>query len=204
MNSILKFLLGLGVVVLIAAAVLYILGSERGLHTTSLIIDAPPATVFTYLTDTEQLKKWVDGLVDIEPLGELTNELGARSLVTSKSKGRLVEAEEEIIRYEQDERISVQSTNEFRVQTSIFELEPKDDQTKLTFRMRVANRGLGKFLGVFDKTPIQDQIESDARRLKELIEGQPLPSTLDDAEFSGSVSTENTTPDATNSPDDKQ
>jgi uncharacterized protein YndB with AHSA1/START domain len=204
MNSFLKFSLGLGVVVLIAAAALYILGSERGRHTTSLVIDAPPATVFTYLTESEQLKKWVDGLVEIEPLGDLTNEVGARSRVTSKSNDRMVEAEEKIIRYQQDELYSVQSTNEFRVQTSRFELEPKDNQTKLTYRVVVANRGLGKILGVFAQTPIQEQIESDARRLKELIEGHPLPPTIDEAEFSGAVSTETATPAATTGPDGKQ
>jgi uncharacterized protein YndB with AHSA1/START domain len=203
MNSFLKFSIGLGVFVLTAAAALYILGSERGTHSTSLIIDASPATVFTYLTDTEQLKKWVDGLVDIEPLGDKTREVGAKSRVTSNSNGREVEAEEEVIRYEPNELYSVQSTNQFRVQTSRFELEPKDDQTKLTYRVLVANRGLGKFLSVFDQTPIQENMESDARRLKELIEGHPLPPTIGEAAFSGSPTGEDSTP-ATTNPDDNQ
>ncbi len=204
MNSFLKIAIGLGVVVVTAAAALYILGSERGRHSTSLVIDAPPATVFAYLTDPERLKQWVTGLVEMEPLGDLTGEIGARSLVTSNSNGRTVEAEEEIIRFQQDVLYSVQSTNEFQVQTSRFELEPKDNQTKLTYRVVVANRGFGKFLGVFDQTPIQEQIETDARRLKELIESQSLPPTIDDAEFSGSISTETTTPATNSSPDDQQ
>lgn len=204
MNSFLKFTLGVGVVVLVAAVALYIIGSERGRHSTSLMIDATPATVFAYLTNAEHSKKWIDGLVDVEPMGELTNQVGAKFRVTSMSNGREVESEEQIIRFQPDELYSVQSTNEFRVQTSRYELEPKDNQTKLTYRVVVANRGLGKFLGVFDRTPIQEIIESDARRLKELIEGQALPPTIGDAAFSGAVTTDATEPETKTSPDDKQ
>lgn len=204
MNNFYKFLLGIGVLALTIVAALYILGNKRERHTTSLLIDAPPATVFTYLTDSEQLKKWVGGLVEIEPLGDIFNEVGARSRVTTTSNGRTVETEDAIIRYEENELFSVQSIAGFRIQTTIFKLEPKDNgQTQLSYRMIVANRGFGKFIGPFIQSPIQEKIENDARRLKDLIERQSISSTIDDEDL-GSVSTENATPAATTSPDDNE
>ena len=205
MNSFYKFLLGVGVLAVIVIAALYILGSKRDRHSTTLLIDVPPATVFGYLTDSEKLKKWVGGLVEVEPMGDLSNEVGARTRVTVMSNGRAVESEDEIIRYEVNELFSVQSTAELRIQTSIFQLEPKDNgKTQLTYKMWVSNNKIRKILGPFIQTAAQEKIEIDARKLKDLIERQSISSTLDEEEYSGSVSTENDSPAATISPDDDQ
>ena len=138
-------------------------------------------------------------------MGDLANDVGARSRVIVESNGRTVETEDEIIRYEANELFSVQSTADFRIKTSIFQLEPKDDdKTKLTYKLWVSNRGFGKLLGPFIQTADQEKIEIDARRLKDLIERQSISSALGDEEYSGTVSADNALPAASTSPDEDQ
>ena len=65
----------------------------------------------------------------------------------------------------------MQSRNRSQVITSIYQLELKEDnKTSLTYRVKTANRGVGRFLAPLNSSNIQVRMENDVRRLKELVE----------------------------------
>ena len=150
-------------------------------YSTSLLIDAPPADVFDYLTDTELMKKWVDGLVEVVPVTEEPNQIGSRARTIIQQDGKRIEYEDEIIRYEKDSILTIKATNRLVTHTSIYRLEPKEnDKTQFTFVVKTTNHGFGKLLAPLFRSPIEQKIAEDAQRLKELVEGTSRePNSLD-------------------------
>ena len=111
--------------------------------------------------------------MDVEPINELVGQEGARARVTRNENGKVVEFEDEILRREQDKLLSVRLTNSTLVTTSIYKLEPKNEQqTVFRYTVKSENVGLGRFLAPFGKDETQIRIEKDAQNLKELVENQ--------------------------------
>jgi uncharacterized protein YndB with AHSA1/START domain len=67
--------------VLLSAAVLFAMGhrANAGRLDTSIEIQAPPATVWAWLNDSDKLKQWVSWLVEIRPVGPQTG-VGAKEV----------------------------------------------------------------------------------------------------------------------------
>ena len=173
MSTSMKLLLTVGLLVLLGGAAVWIYGGKKQHYETDLTINATPGQIYSYLTDTEQVKKWVDGLMDVEPINELVGQEGARARVTRNENGKVVEFEDEILRREQDKLLSVRLTNSTLVTTSIYKLEPKNEQqTVFRYTVKSENVGLGRFLAPFGKDETQMRIEKDAQNLKELVEKQ--------------------------------
>lgn len=179
MSRSLKTVLVLVVVLLTTAAALWIIGSQRARYSTSLMIEAAPARVFSHLTDAELMKQWVDGLVDVQPINDLPNQVGAKTRIVMKSAGKTIELDDEVIRYEENELLSVKANNRTMTLVSIYRLKPTEEgNTYLTMVVKKSHQGIGKFMAPFMSSSLQEKITSDAQRLKSLVESNPAASQL--------------------------
>lgn len=176
-----KLLIFLLIVAGVAATSLWIIGGKKNEYSTSLLINAQPQQVFPYLTQPEHLKSWIDGLTEVSELVKPPEEKLPTPAVTTlrvfqNENGKQVRFQDEIIRFDPNKLVSVQSRNRSHVVTSIYQLELKDDnKTSLTYRVKKANRGIGRFFAPLNQANIQEQMENDARRLKELVEKNQTP-----------------------------
>ncbi len=167
----------------IAVAVLWILGGKQTEFSTALSIDAPPEVIFPYLTQPEQLKSWTTGLSEVEELLPAPKVgLGSGGpvqttmRVISMPDGSQARFDDRVIRFEENQFISVQSTGSQKVLIYIYQLEPRDGQTFLSYRLKSTNCGTGRFLApLSSNNDYQDRIDGDIRKLKALVESSPRP-----------------------------
>lgn len=186
MNPLIKILFGLLFILGVAAACVWIIGGKTTKHSTRLTIDATPASIFPFLTDNGRVKEWSEEIVEVgnylNPDSESTSGNTTRII---ERDGKEVEFEDKILRFDVDELLSVQSSNSFMVQTSIFQLIPgsQGKKTQLEYRVKTNHVGAGRFLAPFSKDIIEDRIVAEARKIKALVEAnvdadapQPLSS----------------------------
>jgi uncharacterized protein YndB with AHSA1/START domain len=158
----------------IVAGGLWIMGGKKNEFSTSLLIDAQPQQVFPYLTQPEQIKQWFAGLESVEAYVPSKPDIPTRittttRVITSVGGGQTT-YQDQVIRFEADSLLSIQSRNANEIITWIYELEPDKGKTRLNYRVKTENRGIGRFMAPLQKTDLEPKIESDARSLKELIE----------------------------------
>lgn len=168
----------LAVWILIIASVcatgLWLVGGKNLEHSASIEIDGSPQEVFGFLTEPEKLKSWITGLAHVETLQSNTDENGeTRRINTDRVisvNGNETRYEDEVIRFQPGETLSVRSSNNDQVITSIFLLEPRESQTYFTYRVIKLNRGIKRMLAPFGNDNTQNQIVGDIRKLKQLVE----------------------------------
>jgi hypothetical protein len=174
MTNLSKFSLMIVTIAVVAGAGLWMLGGKQVEYSTALQIDASPEVVFTYLTDPDRHKDWAAGLSEVGAFKPNTPANGNPVRMTTPRvvtvDGQSKYFEDEVLRYEPEKVLSVKSSNPTLILTSIFLLEPRESQTHLSYRVKRANSGLGRFIAPLRKDLIQTQIDADIRRLKELIE----------------------------------
>lgn len=182
MSIIGKTVLSILLVVAIVSAALWILGGKRSEYSTALSIDAPSAAIFPYLTQPERLKSWTTGLSEVSELlpapkvdGIASGRVKKTPRVITKPDGSQVRYEDQVIRYEENLSISVQSSNPQQVITYIYQLEPRDGQTFLSYRIKTSSLGVGRLLAPISSNDFQDRIDTDIRKLKTLVESSPHP-----------------------------
>ena len=172
------------ILAVVGAVALWMIGGKQVEYSTALRIDASPEVVFLYLTEPDHLKDWVSGLSEVEALEPNAGVNGdPRRRKTSRVatiNGERTHFEDEVLRYEQDQVLSVKSTSATLILTWIFQLEPRESQTHLSYRVKKANSGLGRFIAPMRKDSIQSQIDEDIRRLKALIETKQSEQIPDD------------------------
>ena len=162
------------IIVSIVAGALWIIGGKRTEYSTGLQIDSPTEKVFVHLTDPVHLKGWVEGFVEVgnlEPAED--NESSSRTKKTPRVisvNGKEVRYDDEVLRFEKNESISIQSSNSTITVTSIFQLEPKGSETFLNYRVKKLNTGVGRFLAPIFGDKTQEKIEREIRKLKEQVE----------------------------------
>jgi uncharacterized membrane protein len=175
-----RILLFLLIVVLIGGSSLWLIGGKKIEHSTSLVIDAQPQQVFPYLIESDRLIQWVSGLESVEDL-EMA-ETGDPAIITERimddGSGKQVQFDDEVIRHEPDELLSVQSSNSSKIITAIYQLEStEEEKTQLNYRIKISHTSLGRFLAPFQKPNIQQRMEDDLRRLKDLVVNSPSAQT---------------------------
>jgi hypothetical protein len=201
MNALAKILLSICFLIAISALAIWIIGGQTIKHSTTMLIDASPTAVFPYLVEGEKVQQWSEGVVDVgnfmDPQSESSPSSTARTLTAD---GKLVTFEDRVIRYKADETISIQSSNSFLVQTSIFMLTSTGDasmpQTQLEYRTKTNHVGLGRIFEPFSKDNVEERMIGDAKRLKDLVESevdrhapQPLSSETQTEYFDPNVET---------------
>ncbi len=161
----------------ITTAALWMIGGKEGEFSTELTINASPETVFPYLVEPDHLKNWNSGLVDVArydaPPQEQT--LGPPAIKktnrTISIDGKQVQFDDQVIRFEENKLLSIQSTNSNAIRTAIFRLEPKGSVTQVTYRVKAVNCGFGRIMAPLQSDSTKLRIDNDILQLKELVEG---------------------------------
>ena len=177
MSSFKKVLLYVITFVIGAIVVLYMLGGKTYTFEASVSIAAPPSVVFGYLTDTEKIKKWVGGVVEIEPLTTQGHEVGAQSRVILENAGMRVEFVDEVLQTVPSETLLTladnsmfQARNAYRLEATKFGTDGSQVGTRLSLKMEVKQKGFYRFMSPFLKSKIGPKLQSDLDRLKGLVE----------------------------------
>ena len=180
MSTIGKLALSILLIVAIVGAALWILGGKQTEYLAELSIDAPPESIFPYLTQPEQLKSWQTGLTEISELlpapkvdGVVSGKVQKTARIVSMPDGSQVRFADRVIRYQENLSISVQSSNAQKILLHIYQLEPRDGQTFLSYRLKASSCGTGRFMAPLFKINFQDRMDSDIRKLKDLVESSP-------------------------------
>ena len=170
MSNLAKFVMLLCIGAVLAGVSLWLIGGKKQAYDALISIDAPPEIVFSYLTDCEQRKRWQVGLQDCRPTSDTENTVGARGVVVVEMAGETVEYEEEILRYQQDEFLSVKGTGPKEISTTIFRLESQEGSTNFTYKVKAEPTGVSRLLAPFAAPETQDRIDDEVLQLKRLVE----------------------------------
>ncbi|MFK7766329.1 MAG: SRPBCC family protein [Mariniblastus sp.] len=176
MNTSTKIGLWILIITVVGTAALWMIGGKQGEYLSSLTIDAPPEAVFPFLVEPVHLKKWKSGLIEVakyekpEENDLLGPPLAQKTERIISINGKDVRFKDQVIRYDLNKSLSVQSTNAMKVSTEIFKLAPVGDKTQLSYRITVDNRGWGRILGPLQSDPTKSRIDTDIRQLKDLVE----------------------------------
>lgn len=167
-------LLKIGLVVLgfllIATGVLYIIGGQTAVYRADIEIDAPPETVFSYLTEIDLLLQWMDGVTEIKPLTEGGHRVGARARVTIHEGEAAFVMEDELLRSEPSELLQVRLTSSAFVILSTYTLHTHGDKTHLSQELRADYKGFIRLFAPFASGEATRKMNDDFGRLKRLIE----------------------------------
>ncbi len=170
MNRFTKILLTVVLLAALTSAALWIVGGKKSQYKTQLVIDAPASAVFSYLTEGDKLKQWVTGLTEIESTSQSFDEIGARMSVVFREGDRQFRFDDSVLRYEENKFLSIQSKNNISSTTSIYALEEQDGKTQLDFSVKKSRLGFGRMLAIFSSDDVQNRMEQDTQRLKNLVE----------------------------------
>lgn len=169
-----KLILWIPIITTVVAIGLWISGGKKQEYSAAIQIEASPDVVFAYLTEPEKHKSWITGLAHVERLESNTDENGHPKRVTTQRvvslDGKESRFEDEVIRFEPGEFLTVRSSRIDRVITSIYLLEPRDSQTYFTYRVIKLNRGIKRLLAPLSSDKTQGQVDDDIRKLKQTVE----------------------------------
>ncbi len=161
---------GLLLVLLLAVAVCWVAGGGVHTQTTSAQINAPQEVVFKHLTDPESIKKWIEGVEEIQPLDDLGNKPGARSRVVCIVDGEPFEMEEEMLTYNESDELSIRLTSPMFSIVNIYKLTADGEQTTITQTMESEYHGMARPMAPFIQGATQQQLDKNIAALKELAE----------------------------------
>ena len=162
-------------VLLGATIALYVIGGRTAAYRADIEIDASPVTVFTYLTETDLLLQWMDGVTKIEPLTEGGHRVGARARITIQDNENAtpVVMDDEVLRSEPGQQLEVRLTSSAIVATSTYDLHSHGSSTHLSHEFRGDFSGVMRIFAPFVAGSIQQKLREDLQRLKELVESRP-------------------------------
>lgn len=171
-----KILFWLVLIAAIVATGSWIIGGKQTEHSTSLLIHADRETVFNYLVEPDKLKGWVEGLAEV---GKIEPNKKTRGTIRVSTKPRTMNVDgtptrfvDEVLRYSKNSNLTIRTSNSGVAYTSFFALEPRDDRTYLTYRVKTSHLGVRRILAPFGTDETQDRIDTEIRRLKEMIESE--------------------------------
>ncbi len=169
--------------IVIVAALLIGLGywqlkTYDGVHAArEITIDAPPDTVWAYLTEPKKRSSWVSGLVSVVPLRGTPGTAGSRALLVMLRQGQRFELEEDVIGADAPTWLGIKTVSAGAIVTTTFTLEPlgpKDGPatgTRLTFEQDTNHLSWhGKLFAPFWQMAAEANAGSDLERLKQLAE----------------------------------
>lgn len=177
MNSATKTFASLLLVVALILFALWLFGGKKIKYETRLMIEAPPAVVFPYLTEAEKLKLWVSGLTKIAFINGLQDQVGAIARVTLREGDRQFQYEDTVLRYEKDQLLSIRSENDVTSTTLVYRLEKDGEETELFYNMKKSRLGIGRVLALFSQDTTRDRVQNDLQNLKRLVEENYQPAT---------------------------
>jgi carbon monoxide dehydrogenase subunit G len=131
-------------------------------------IGAPPASVFAYLADLDNLAEWQTGVISAEltPNGEVG--IGTTARVVRQLMGQRVEAPLTITAYEPPSRLVIGSEVSGVRAVAELDLQPADGAaTDLRFAMEIRASGMTRFMEPMIASAAGGDIDESIRRVQE-------------------------------------
>jgi carbon monoxide dehydrogenase subunit G len=174
MSPISRILLFVVIALIVTVAGLWISGGKKEEYSAKITINAKPSQVFPYLIDPEKLKSWMIGLEQVDkPIPPADDYSSPPELLRTlvDPDGKRTQYRDVVIRYTQDDILTIRSSAAGTVLTSIFQLEPVNSQTtELDYKIKVSHGSLARLMAPLRSSKLQERLNSDIQKLKELIE----------------------------------
>jgi carbon monoxide dehydrogenase subunit G len=146
-------------------------------HSCEIVINTPPAHVFTILTDLEQyLARWAKGPIAAKKLTDGPTTSDTRVEVTARIAGFRIRSPYTVTASERDQRFAgkgiagpVRFSEEYRLQAE----HDSGDRTRLRYEMRAEPRGILRLARKPIAGPLRRLLDSDPERFKMLVETTP-------------------------------
>lgn len=160
----------------VAISSLWVIGGKVHEYSTSLTINASPESIFPYLTEPERIKAWSEGLLEVGKMESNIDDNGYSRRILSErvvsNQGSEQVFVDEVLRFDENKTLSVQSTSSSVVNTTILSLKSDGDGTKVSYRFKTAHRGLDRFAAPFRDDAQQQRIDRELRNLKNAVESE--------------------------------
>lgn len=133
------------------------------------VIGAPPAEVFAYLSDLENLSEWQMGVKSARRTSEGEMGIGGTALVVRELMGQTIEAPLTITEYDPPRRLGIGSeVSGVRAQGTL-DLAPTEDgaATDLAFAMEIRGSMLTSFMEPMIAGAAGGDIDASLKRLQE-------------------------------------
>jgi len=137
-----------------------------------IVIGAPPAEIFAYLSDLEKLSEWQTGITDARRTSEGEMRVGATALVTRELMGQQMQAPLTVTEYEPPRRMAIGSEMSGVKVHATLDLTPADgdEATDLSFAMEIRGSMLTSFMEPMIASAAGGDIEATLERLKSRFE----------------------------------
>jgi uncharacterized protein YndB with AHSA1/START domain len=142
------------------------------------VIAAPPAEVFAYLSDLDNLSEWQMGITSARRTSEGEMGVGATALVARELMGQVIEATLTVTEYEPPRRIAIGSEVSGVRVLGTLDLTPAGDgdTTELGFAMEIRGSLLTMFMEPMIAGAAGGDIDASLERLKRrFASGQSEP-----------------------------
>ncbi|NNE41454.1 MAG: hypothetical protein HKN14_11125 [Marinicaulis sp.] len=140
-------------------------------------INAPVATVFSWLEDNDRLRQWIPNLIEDEALIETPERVGSRFRQVYLENGKRMEMTGEITEFVENERMRVDITgNMFDLDVEYTVLAITDSKTELTQNTEIQFKGIMRLfapiMSLMSKFSSQDPQAEAHEKLKTMAEAE--------------------------------
>jgi carbon monoxide dehydrogenase subunit G len=131
-------------------------------------IPAPPAEVFAYLADLDNLAEWQSGIVSAERVDAGEMRVGSSAHVTRELMGQRLSVPLMVTEYEPPGRLGIGSEVSGVKAAALLELTPADDgaATDLSFAMDISGSGMTRFMEPMIAGAARGDIETSLAKLQ--------------------------------------
>ena len=189
MSNISKLLMLLAIGVVLACSSVYLIGGKKQEFDAEVVIKAPVGQIFPYLSQPQLKKQWMQGLVDQQLTDGDAIAEGAMLQSTLTSNGVSEQFQDEVIRFRENEIVSIKSRNPRLSSTTMLKLKEEGSGTRVSYKRVVQYNGIDRFKTVFSESTFQQELEQDLDKLVKMVEdnvavpdGSPAVEPADDGD----------------------
>lgn len=136
----------------------------------SVVINRPVEQVFSYVTEVENLSKWMSELVEAEQASNGPVSVGTKISAVANVLGRRVESIQEVSKYKLNSKFAIKSASGPVENEDEFTFEPVTGGTKVT---RLTEGDIAGFFKIAEPLVVRmlsRQFETNFSNLKDLLE----------------------------------
>lgn len=137
----------------------------------SAVIAAPPADLFAYVAELDNLPSWQTGIVSLRRTSDGPMGLGSSALVVRELMGQRFEAPLKVTAFEPSQRLTVEGTVSGVKATVTLDLAPHAEGTNLTFAMEIRASGFTAFMEPMIASAAATDLETSLGRLQQRFAG---------------------------------
>ena len=170
MSNISKLVMLFAIGLVLTGCSLYLIGGKKQTFDTEAVIKAPVGQIFPYVVQPDLKQLWIKGLVEQQLTEGDEIVEGAFLKSTVNSNGRTESFDDEVIRYRDNEIVSIKSNNPRLSSTMMVKLKEEGSGTRVTYKRIVKYKGIERFKTMFADSQDQQELETDLGELVRLIE----------------------------------